>query len=211
MKPDKFIKLLKPDALKIQKEHGIPAAAIIAQAALETGWLKHPIKDKYTGRNSYNLFGIKHHGQGDYVVINTHEYEDGKKIVIEDKFKAYSSYKESILGHMEFLFDNPRYKKTLEADDPREFVRELQKAGYATDPDYAKKLISIMENYDLIKLTNKKEQKFNDVSPNHWAFSAIERMSEEGIINGYPDGDFKPDKNITRAELAVILDRLKSV
>jgi len=212
LKPKEFINKLKPDALKIQKNHGIPAAVIIAQAALETGWLRHPIKDKYTGKYAYNLFGIKAAGgwSGETVTINTHEIIDNKRVDIEAEFRAYDSYAESILDHMNFLFENPRYKEVLKKDDPIEFARGLQKAGYATDPDYAKKLISIMKSHDLLELNpkNKSENEFTDIDPGHWCYAAAVRLKNEGIVTGFEDGSFKPDQSITRAEMVVILDRL---
>ncbi len=210
MKPKEFIKKLKPDALKVQRKTGIPAGIIISQAALETGWLRYPIKDKNTGRYSYNLFGIKARGSwsGDTVLVDTHEEIEGRRVKTEDEFRAYDSYAESILDHMSFLFDNPRYEKVLETDDPVKFARRLQDAGYATDSSYADKLISIMKQYDLLELKPKKESEFNDLEPDHWAYSAAVRLKNEGIVTGYEDGSFKPDQNITRAEMVVILDRL---
>jgi len=128
MEPKKFIEMIKDDALAIEKEHGIPAAVIISQAALETGWLDHEIIDKYTGENSYNLFGIKADAgwDGPVVTIDTHEYKRGRRFQKEDEFRAYDSFKDSILDHMEFLFTNPRYQRTLETSDPIEFVTRLQ-------------------------------------------------------------------------------------
>jgi len=204
MKPKEFIEMIKEPALNIEKEHGIPAAIIIAQAALETGWLRHQIEDKYTGNNSYNLFGIKAHGgwAGDTVTINTHEHINGKRVLIEDEFRAYDCFEDSIMDHMKFLFENPRYSKTLETDDPIEFARRLQAAGYATDPAYADKLISIMQTYDLLEIGLKDETDF----ANHWAKRDIKRCMEIGLF--IKTDKFRPNDPMTRAEMAVVADRI---
>ena len=204
MKPKNFIDMVKYPALEIEQEYGIPAAVIIAQAALETGWLRHQIKDKYTGENSYNLFGIKAHGgwEGDTVTIDTHEYKNGRRFKKEDKFRSYDSFQESILDHMQFLFDNPRYEKTLEADNPIEFARRLQAAGYATDPEYANKLISIMRKYDLLEIKAGPKTDYEG----HWAEREIEKCMKTGIF--VETDKFRPGDSLTRAEMAVIVDRL---
>jgi len=204
MKPKEFIEMIKRPAKNIQEEHGIPAAVIIAQAALETGWLRHQIKDKYTGENSYNLFGIKAHGgwKGKTVTIDTHEFVNGERVKVEDEFRAYDCFEDSILDHMEFLFQNPRYTDTLTADNPIEFARELQKAGYATDPDYADKLISIMKTYDLLEISLKDKTDYEG----HWAEREIKKCMKTGIF--VETDKFRPGDSLTRAEMAVIVDRL---
>lgn len=204
MQPKEFIEMVKYPAIEIEQEHGIPAAVIIAQAALETGWLRHEIRDKHTGEKSYNLFGIKAHGgwEGDTVTIDTHEYKDGRRLKKEDEFRAYNSFQESILDHMQFLFDNPRYEKTLEASNPIEFARRLQAAGYATDPKYAEKLISIMRKYDLLEIKAMPEVDYKD----HWAKDYINRGMDRGMFS--ETDEFRPEDPLTRAEAAVIVDRL---
>ena len=204
MKPKQFIQEIKEDALKIHEEYSIPAAIIIAQAALETGWLRHQIRDKYTGINSYNLFGIKadKSWDGPTVTIDTHEYKDGRRFKTEAQFRAYKSYKESILDHMEFLFENPRYEKTLEADSPIEFALRLQEAGYATDPKYAEKLISIIRTYNLLDIKPEGSTDYEG----HWAEESIEEVMEIGLFN--KTDKFRPNDKATRAELATVIDRL---
>lgn len=153
MTPKDYIAAMTQGALKVQGEYGLPAAIAIAQSALETGWGKHPILDERTGDNSCNLFGIKA-GPGDnYVESWTHEYVNGKKTKVLARFKAYESYSDSLTDWAGFLMRNPRYKRVLEsASDPFQFADELQRAGYATDPNYAKKLKSIIKTYKLDQL-----------------------------------------------------------
>ena len=153
MTPKDYIAAMTQGALEVQEEYGLPAAVAIAQSALETGWGKHPILDERTGDNSHNLFGIKAGPGDDYVESWTHEYVNGKKVRVLAKFKAYESYSDSLTDWAGFLMRNPRYKSALEnASDPFQFADELQRAGYATDPNYAKKLKSIIKTYKLDQL-----------------------------------------------------------
>ncbi|MDZ7924054.1 MAG: glucosaminidase domain-containing protein [Marinagarivorans sp.] len=128
----------------------VPAAVTTAQAILETGYGKSVPTDIYTKQYSYNLFGIKGIGSAGSVSVYTHEVVGGKRIKIVDKFQAYHSFDESISGRTKFLKSNRRYKSLFETSDPKEWAEGLQKAGYATDPNYAKLLISIMNSWKLI-------------------------------------------------------------
>ncbi len=103
-----------------------------------------------TKQYSYNLFGIKGIGSAGSVSVYTHEVIGGKRIKIIDKFQAYHSFSESISGRTNFLTKNKRYKFLFDTTDPIEWAEGLQKAGYATDPNYAKLLISIMKYWKLI-------------------------------------------------------------
>ena len=133
-----FIAKAKPLALKVQDRYGVPYGVCIAQAALETGW------GRYVKGNNY--FGIKGQGQK----FATHEFVDGKKINILDSFRAYESMGDSFEDYGRFLSTQPRYAKAFQTGNPEEFAKELQRAGYATDPEYASKLISIMRRWGLV-------------------------------------------------------------
>lgn len=136
--PEDFVAQLAPAARAISAQTGIPAEIIIAQAALETGWGKSVAGN--------NLFGIKagRSWQGPTQSVGTHEYINGQRQNIRDDFRAYGSVGESMLDHARLLTQNPRYAGVLQAKDPAAAARALQEAGYATDPEYANKLISIM-------------------------------------------------------------------
>jgi len=145
--PKEFISKLKTPALTMEDKYGVPAPVIIAQAALESGWGRH------IPEGSNNIFGIKAVGtEREYVIAKTQEFKHDQWSTEYDKFRKYSSYQESIRDHSKFLTENPRYKPCFETDDPDEFARRLQTAGYATDPDYADKLIRIMRQYDLYSI-----------------------------------------------------------
>ena len=128
----------------------IPAAVTTAQAILETGFGKSVPTDLYTKQYSYNLFGVKGVGPAGSVSVYTHEVINGVRIKIIDKFEAYHSFEGSIAGRTAFLKRNKRYKELFESTDPVVWAEGLQKKGYATDPNYAKTLISIMKSWKLI-------------------------------------------------------------
>lgn len=120
--------------------------AIMAQAALETGWGKHVLRDE-RGGNSYNLFNIKAGTgwQGDSLAVTTTEYANGEARRERAEFRRYESLFSAFRDYVQLL-QKPRYQQALAAgDDAAAFARELQQAGYATDPDYAEKIIAITE------------------------------------------------------------------
>lgn len=140
---ESFIKLLLSAATKTKQSWGVPIAVMIAQAALETGW------GSSVKSNAY--FGIKGKSPtGKSTTLATHEVIGGKTVKIDDAFRAYESLDEAADDYGRFLNENPRYIKCFaHKDDPEEFVAELAAAGYATDPNYANKLTSIIRRYDL--------------------------------------------------------------
>ena len=129
-------------ANKIEKATGIPASFMLGQAGHETGWGKHQIKNK-DGSNSFNLFGIKAGSSwtGKVAEITTTEYVNGvaqKKVA---KFRAYDSFEDSFKDYARLISDSPRYAKARQqTQSVTAFATGLQKAGYATDPEYAAKL-----------------------------------------------------------------------
>jgi flagellar protein FlgJ len=142
-----FVQRLRPHAKEAAARLGVEPDVLIAQAALESGWGKRQISHA-DGGTAHNLFGIKadRSWQGDKVAVSTLEYEGGVAVRKTEPFRAYASYRESFMDYANFIQSNPRYGKALSvADDPKAYFRELQKAGYATDPKYADKLISVMQ------------------------------------------------------------------
>ena len=140
-----FISQLLPYAQHAAKELGVDANVLIAQAALETGWGQSVIKDSQD-ENSFNLFNIKadKSWQGKQTRVSTMEYEGGVAKTELAGFRTYASYKQSFDDYVNFIKSNPRYSEALKhASNAERYVRELQKAGYATDPHYAEKIMSI--------------------------------------------------------------------
>jgi len=147
-----FINQIKGHALKSQAKTGVPAAIIIAQACLETGYGKFLCKDIITGKNSLNLFNIKGDGPNGFVWCWTTEYYNGVKQKVKAKFRAYRNYEESFIDHAKLL-QKPRYAPCMVVkDDPIAFAQKLQECGYATDPNYADKLIRVMKTFNLLNL-----------------------------------------------------------
>jgi flagellar protein FlgJ len=149
-----FLRALWPHAEAAARELGVAPEALLAQAALETGWGRHVMPGP-DGQPSYNLFGIKadRGWDGQLVHTSTVEYKDGVALKTRAAFRAYGSYTESFTDYVEFLKANPRYQRALAAaGDPETFVEELQRAGYATDPAYAAKLKRILGSDDLAQV-----------------------------------------------------------
>ena len=146
--PEEFVTSLLPVVEKMATQLGVDPQVLLAQSALETGWGKHIIRNA-DGSNSYNLFNIKagRSWEGERAQVSTLEYRDGVAQKERAHFRAYGSYEESIQDYVTFLKNSPRYQQALEqADDPREYLQQLQNAGYATDPRYADKITEIFEN-----------------------------------------------------------------
>ncbi len=152
---DEFIATLLPMAQEAADKIGIDPRYLVAQAALETGWGKSIIRQQ-DGSSSHNLFGIKSHGgwEGESARVLTTEYKGGKAVKEAASFRAYDSYQQSFHDFVSFLQNNGRYDEALDAtDNPQQFVRELQEAGYASDPQYARKVAQIarqMQTYQTV-------------------------------------------------------------
>jgi peptidoglycan hydrolase FlgJ len=124
---------------------GTTPEILVAQAALETGWGRH-VMSGADGQSSHNLFGIKADPSWDGATVRrrTMEYLGGHPVRVNSAFRAYQNFDAAFDDYANFITKNPRYQRALErAEDPAVYVRELQRAGYATDPHYARKIIEI--------------------------------------------------------------------
>jgi flagellar protein FlgJ len=129
-------------ASKTEKATGIPASFMLGQAGHETGWGRHQIKNK-DGSNSFNLFGIKAGASwtGKVAEVTTTEYVNGAAQKKVAKFRSYDSFEDSFKDYARLISDSPRYAKAkAQTGSVNAFANGLQKAGYATDPEYAAKL-----------------------------------------------------------------------
>jgi flagellum-specific peptidoglycan hydrolase FlgJ len=141
-----FIEFVGQHARTAMAETGVPASVTVAQAIVETGWGRKTIG------SARNLFGIKGRGPAGSVRAPTGEFINGRWITIEANFAAYNSYAESIADHARFFLRNRRYTEALRhTTDPDRFAREIHRAGYATAPNYADVLISLMRRYNLYR------------------------------------------------------------
>jgi flagellar protein FlgJ len=141
-----FVNRMLPHAMQASAATGVPPQLMLGQAALESGWGKREIA-MADGGNSFNLFGIKAgaswHGKVAEVV--TTEYKNGVASRQVEKFRAYSSYEEAFKDYAGMMSSNPRYASVLQpGNSPADMAQALQKSGYATDPKYAEKLVSVM-------------------------------------------------------------------
>jgi flagellar protein FlgJ len=142
-----FVDKLGNAAKTASAASGIPARFILSHAALESGWGRHEIRSA-DGTTSHNVFGIKagKSWTGPTVTATTTEYVDGVAQRVKAKFRAYDSYDDAMVDYTNLLKNNPRYAGTMAAShDAAGFAAGLQRAGYATDPAYAKKLVKIMQ------------------------------------------------------------------
>ena len=145
--PQDFVRTLWPQAREAADRLGVDPAVLLAQAALETGWGR-AVSRHADGRSSFNLFNIKadERWDGERVSVNTLEYRNGVFERERAQFRAYGSYAESFADYVNFLQDSTRYQPALaSAADSRQFVTELARAGYATDPRYAEKILGIID------------------------------------------------------------------
>jgi len=131
-----FLTIAVPVAKELSRKYGIPASVILAQSSLESRW----------GRASSSYFGEKATDPRDKsITLLTTEFEKGKQVRVVANFKAYEGYAEAAKGFCEFLKRNPRYSKAFaHSKDGLAFVREISRAGYASDPVYEKKLINLI-------------------------------------------------------------------
>lgn len=143
--PEQFVAHLRPYAEQAASELGVDAGVLLAQAALETGWGKAVLKHA-DGSSSHNLFNIKadRSWRGNQVSQKTVEFADGIGRQEMAAFRAYDSYRDSFEDYVGFIKNNPRYANAIKmAGNSERYMHELQRAGYATDPAYAAKVLRI--------------------------------------------------------------------
>lgn len=137
-----FVARLGAAAQQVAQEVGIPASYMLGQAGHETGWGRSEIRHA-DGSNSFNVFGIKagKGWKGKVAEITTTEYIDGQAQKVKAKFRAYDSYQDAFRDYARLISQSPRYAQVMESlHSAQSFASGLQRAGYATDPQYANKL-----------------------------------------------------------------------
>jgi len=146
MTPADFINAIAPAACTSAVTTKIPASFTVAEAALESGW--------GSAAPGMNLFGIKADPswQGPVTIQNTREFLNGAWTMAQARFRAYTDWLGSITDHAQFLLTNPRYQSAFACANGCDFAHAVQAAGYATDPSYAAKIISIINAHNLIAL-----------------------------------------------------------
>ncbi|MEW5560174.1 flagellar assembly peptidoglycan hydrolase FlgJ [Enterobacter asburiae] len=141
-----FLAQLSLPAKLASEQSGIPHHLILAQAALESGWGQRQIR-RENGEPSFNLFGVKASSdwKGKVTEITTTEYENGEMKKVKARFRVYGSYLEALSDYVGLLTRNPRYAAVTSAATPEQGAQALQRAGYATDPNYARKLTGMIQ------------------------------------------------------------------
>lgn len=140
--PAAFVDRMWGAAAAAERDTGVPAGFIVGQAALESGWGRQELR-RADGTPAFNLFGIKAGAswKGESIEATTTEWVDGRPIKTVERFRAYASYQDAFTDWARLMTSNPRYAGVLQAGGSIEsFASNLQRAGYATDPDYASKL-----------------------------------------------------------------------
>ena len=146
MTQNEFIEAIGQAAQVDMKRTGILASLTVAQACLESTWGKSGLAIK-----GKNLFGIKGKGPAGSITMPTYEWERGQKIKINAEFRKYNTWAESIADHSALFLRLPRYKNLIGEKDYKRACQKVQQDGYATDPDYTKKLIRLIEKYKLYR------------------------------------------------------------
>ncbi len=144
--PKDFVTALIPEAKRVQEKINVPFEVVIAQAALETGWGQKIIKTD-NGESSNNLFNIKADSRwdGEQTQKETLEFENGAMVKKREPFRVYESLSQSVNDYLKLLTGSERYQGALEnSTDVEQFLHNLQSAGYATDPNYAKKIMGTL-------------------------------------------------------------------
>ncbi|MCG9597215.1 flagellar assembly peptidoglycan hydrolase FlgJ [Vibrio sp. Isolate25] len=147
--PEAFVASMKPYAEKAARALGVDSSLLLAQAALETGWGQKVVSNSRGSSN--NLFNIKADKSwaGDKVATQTLEYHQGVPVKENAAFRSYTSFEDSFNDYVRFLNNNPRYTMALRHEGSNEqFIRGIHQAGYATDPQYANKVLRVKAQID---------------------------------------------------------------
>ena len=137
-----FVKRHGAAAAAVEQASGLPSGYMLGQAGHETGWGRHEITMK-GGAPSFNLFGIKAGAgwTGKVAEVTTTEFVNGAAQKVVAKFRAYGSYEESFRDYARLITQSPKYAQaSQQTASVQGYTKGLQRAGYATDPDYAAKL-----------------------------------------------------------------------
>lgn len=182
--PSDYIELYKNDALKEMFEQGVPASITLGQAMVESDFGNSDL-----AIYANNHFGLKCHREW---IGDTYNYDDDKA---DECFRKYEHVLDSYLDHSIFIKNRPRYNFlfNLSVTDYRAWANGLKNAGYATHPEYAQKVIAIIEKYRLYELDRNGFISTTDPGIQSWASPTKEKIKEKGadIINTHTAVDFK--------------------
>ncbi|WP_279384055.1 glycoside hydrolase family 73 protein [Lentilactobacillus kisonensis] len=146
----KFINKLAPQAQRLQGDYNILPSITLAQAILESDWGTSKLASKY-----HNLFGVKaQSGQTQSVYLDTQEFVNGRYVTVKARFEVYDNWNDSLADHARLLaygtkWNSSQYQDVINASNYLQAADGLQRDGYATDPTYTEKLVSIIKKYKL--------------------------------------------------------------
>lgn len=148
MPPSTFFDALLPGALAVQKTHGIPAGFQLAQAALESAWGESGL-----ARHGNNLFGVKADAAwtGATIDMQTREFLGNTWTVVVAHWRKYGDWAECLADHAQFFLRNRRYAPCFAQTTSEGWAGAVAAAGYATDPQYANKLIAVIRQHKLAR------------------------------------------------------------
>ena len=148
MKPQEFLDALLPAARECHRVSGIPASFTLAQAALESGWGASKL-----AKSGCNLFGVKADKSwtGAVTFLPTREFVNGKPVTVQARWRCYKNWLECMLDRAAFFRKNRRYAACFQETTGEGWARAVAKAGYATDPQYAEKLIATIRSRNLTR------------------------------------------------------------
>lgn len=188
MAKQEFINAMSKIVQDVYKQYNsVLPSVCIAQAALESGWRT----------NCQTLFGIK--GKGN--TLRTQEFMNGKFVTVSAEFKSYSNLTEAVIQYYD-LMSTARYSAVKKLKDPEQQIKFIHMAGYATDPDYAKKIMKIIASnnltqFDTVKTSTRKsnDEIAAEVRAGLWGNGARRRAMLQQA--GY---DYKTIQNIVNTK-----------
>ena len=145
-----FVERLVPTAQQLHQQYGVLPSVALAQAMIESNFGTSELAANY-----YNLFGVKTSADDPQGIdFKTQEFVNNEWVTIVDRFKVYKSWEDSLTQHASLIFhgttwNNQQYQAVLDGKTYQEQARGLQSSGYATDPDYADKVIAMIEEWQL--------------------------------------------------------------
>lgn len=143
MNREEFVETIKPLVMKDCKSKNLPVSLCLAQVCLESNFGQSALSQS----PNFNLCGIKGTGTAGSVSFPTTEYINGKATIVNDYFRKYNSWQESISDHNSLFLRLSRYHNLIGEKDYKVACVNVRLDGYATDPAYTTKLIGLIENY----------------------------------------------------------------
>ena len=202
MTPSDFYSTYLPMAQGVSQRTGLDPRLVLAQAALESGW--------GSSVPGGNLFGIKSHGVAGGRTVPTVEYEGGQYVPQEASFRTYGSPEESFRDYGSFILDNPRYQPVMAAKTLEDQIAAMGASGYATDPEYSRKLSSIAAMFGADEGKATMPQRTQGAAPQ--PSGLLERLGIQRMGQG-PQGDMpfhQRDRfKDTMGNLAVALNEMR--